>query len=200
MYARSTTLQGSPDRIDEGISFIQEQVAPMLNQIEGCRGLSMLVDRETGRCIATSSWESEQAMHASEERMRPIRDRGREIFGGSMQVDVWEIAVMHRTHHGECCRVSWLRGDLDAMTETFRVGLLPQLEQVDGFCSASLLVNRSTGMACSTTVWESRAAMEASRSSADEMRRRAASDSGGEILDVHEFDLAYAHLHVPEMA
>lgn len=200
MYARSTTLQGSPDRIDEGISFIQEQVAPMLDQIEGCRGLSMLVDRETGRCIATSSWESEQAMHASEERMRPIRDRGREIFGGSMQVDVWEIAVMHRTHHGECCRVSWLRGDLDAMTETFRVGLLPQLEQVDGFCSASLLVNRSTGMACSTTVWESRAAMEASRSSADEMRRRAASDSGGEILDVHEFDLAYAHLHVPEMA
>jgi hypothetical protein len=23
---------------------------------------------------------------------------------------------------------------------------------------------------------------------------------GGEIVDVHEFDLAYAHLHVPEMA
>jgi hypothetical protein len=42
--------------------------------------------------------------------------------------------------------------------------------------------------------------MEASRSSADDMRSRAASDSGGEILDVHEFDLAYAHLHVPEMA
>ena len=53
--------------------------------------------------------------------LRPIRDRGRDILGGSIQVDEWEIAVMHRTHHGECCRVSWLQGDLDAMTETVRV-------------------------------------------------------------------------------
>jgi hypothetical protein len=32
------------------------------------------------------------------------------------------------------------------------------------------------------------------------MRSRTARESGGEILDVHEFDLAHAHLHVPEMA
>ena len=32
------------------------------------------------------------------------------------------------------------------------------------------------------------------------MRSRAANDAGGEIVDLHEFDLAYAHLHVPEMA
>src|SRR4029079_11413461 len=104
------------------------------------------------------------------------------------------------THHGECCRVSWLRGDLDAMTETFRVGILPPLEQTAGFCSASLLLGRSAGLGCATTAGETRAAMEASRSAADDMRSRAASDAGGEIVDVHEFDLAYAHLHVPEMA
>ncbi len=200
MYARSTMFSGEPDNIDAGLAFVKTEVAPMVEKIEGCRGLSMLVDRETGRCIATTSWDSEATMHASEEQLRPIRDRGQEILGGSTQVDEWEIAVMHRTHHGECCRVSWLRGDLDAMTETFRLGILPRLEQTPGFCSASLLVNRSTSLGCATTVWESRAAMEASRSSADDMRNRAASDSGGEIVDIHEFDLAYAHLHVPEMA
>ena len=42
--------------------------------------------------------------------------------------------------------------------------------------------------------------MEARRSPADDLRSRAASDAGGEIVDVHEYDLAYAHLHVPEMA
>src|SRR6185436_1868754 len=172
----------------------------MLESIDGCRGLSMLIDRETGHCIATSSWESAAAMRASDAQLRPIRDRGRDILGGSMQVDEWEIAVMHRTHHGECCRASWLTGDLDAMTETVRVGILPQLEQTPGFCSASLLVNRSTGLGCATTAWETRAAMEESRSAADDMRSRAASDAGGEIVEVHEFDLAYAHLHVPEMA
>jgi hypothetical protein len=63
-----------------------------------------------------------------------------------------------------------------------------------------LLVNRSTGLGCATTTWETRAAMEASRSAADDMRSRAASDAKGQIVDVHEFDLAHAHLHVPEMA
>ena len=42
--------------------------------------------------------------------------------------------------------------------------------------------------------------MEASRPSADNMRGRTAKEAGGEIVDVHEFELAYAHLHVPEMA
>ena len=200
MYARSTTFHGRPANIDAAIAFVKNEATPMLDTIEGCRGLSMLVDRETGKCIATSSWASETAMGASDEQLRPIRDRGRDILGGSMQVDEWEIAVMHRTHHGECCRVSWLRGDLDAMTETFRFGILPHLEQTPGFCSASLLLNRLTGLACATTAWETRAAMEASRSAADDMRSRAAADAGGDIVAVHEFDLAYAHLHVPEMA
>jgi len=200
MHARSTTFNGRPSNIDAGIAFVKDEAGPLLDTIEGCRGLSMLVDRETGQCIATSSWENEEAMRSSNEQLRPIRDRGREILGGSMQVDDWEIAVMHRTHHGECCRVSWLEGDLDAMTETFRVGILPELEQTPGFCSASLLVNRAGGLGCATTSWETRAAMEASRSSADDMRSRAASEAGGKIVDVHEFNLAYAHLHVPEMA
>jgi heme-degrading monooxygenase HmoA len=200
MYARSTTLLGRPGNIDAGIAFVTNEAAPMMDRIDGCRGLSMLVDRETGQCITTSSWESQAAMTASDEQLRPIRERGREILGGSMQVDEWEIGVMHRTHHGEACRVSWLQGDMDALMETFRVGILPELEQTAGFCSASLLLNRTNGLGCATTAWETRAAMEASRSSADDMRSRAASESAGSIVDVHEFDLAYAHLHVPEMA
>jgi heme-degrading monooxygenase HmoA len=200
VYARSTTFNGMPGNIDAGINFIKNEAGPTLDKIEGCRGLSLLVDRDTGHCIATSSWESEAAMRASDEQLRPIRGRGRDILGGSLQVDEWEIAVMHRTQHGECCRVSWLQGDHDAMTETVRVGILPELEQTPGFCSASLLVNRSTGLACATTAWETRAAMEASRSTADNLRSQTASEAGGKIVDVHEFELAYAHLHVPAMA
>lgn len=200
MYARSTTFHGRPANIDAGVAFVQSEAVPMLDRVEGYRGVSVLVDRDTGQCIVTTSWESEEAMHASDDRLRPMRDRGRDILGGSMQVDEWEIAVMHRTHHGECCRVSWLQGDLDAIAETFRVGVVPELAQTSGFCSASLLVKGSTGMACATTAWQTRAAMESGRSSADGMRTQAAVDAGGEVVAVHEFDLAYAHLHVPEMA
>jgi heme-degrading monooxygenase HmoA len=200
VYARSTTIQADPAKIDAGIQYVESEASSKLDMIDGCRGISLLVDRETGQCIVTTSWDSEESMHAGEAQTRPIRERGRDMLGGEVRIDEWEIAVMHRTQHGECCRVSWLRGDLDAMTETFRTGILPDLEQTDGFCSASLLLKRSTGLGCATTTWESRAAMEASRRTADDLRQRAASESGGEIVDVHEFELAYAHLHVPEMA
>lgn len=199
MYARSTTFRGKPESVDAGIKFFKTEAAPVLYRIDGCRGLSLLVDRQAGECIATSSWESEEAMHDSDKQLRPIRDRGRDVLGGPMQVDAWEIAVMHRTHHGECARVSWLKGDLDAMIGTFRVGILPQLEQTPGFCSASLLVDRSSALGCATTAWEDQSAMEASRLAADEMRSRVASDADGEIVEVHEFELAHSHLHIPEM-
>ena len=200
MYARSTTFEGMPANVEAGIAFVRNEAAPMLAKAEGCRGLSLLVDRATGQCIATSSWDTEAAMRAGDRELRPLRDRGRDILGGSLEMDEWEVAVMHRTSHGECCRVSWLQGDVEAMSETFRVAILPELEQTPGFCSASLLVNRATGLGCATTVWESRAAMEASRVVADDLRRRTADEAAGEIVEVHEYELAYAHLHLPEMA
>lgn len=200
MFARSTTFHGRPENVDAGIRYVENEAGPMLEKIDGCRGLSFIVDRAAGQCIATSSWDDEDAMLASGEQLHTIRERGRDILGGSMQIDTWEIAVMHRTHHGECCRVSWLEGDLEAMTSVFRMAILPELEETAGFCSASLLVNRTSGIGCATTCWESRTAMGASRKAADQMRNRAADDAGGSILDVREYELAYAHLHVPEMA
>jgi quinol monooxygenase YgiN len=200
VHARSTTFDARPGSIDLGVAYVKDEAAPGLDAIDGCRGLSMLVDRETGRCIITSSWDSEAALDASAELMRPIRERTRAILGGSVRIDDWEVLVMRRSHHGECCRVSWLQGDVAAMARTFRGGMLPELGRCLGFCSASLLGNRSTGLACATTTWESRAAMEASRPVADDWRRRAASEGGGEVVGVQEFELAYAHLHLPEMA
>jgi heme-degrading monooxygenase HmoA len=200
VYARSTTFHGRPENVEKGIKFIADEAAPMLAAIEGCRGMSVLVDRDTGQCIVTTSWDDEATMRKSDAEVRPLRERGRDLVGGSMQADEWEIAVMHHDRHGACCRVSWLQGDLDAMASTFRLGILPDLQQTPGFCNASLLLDRASGIGCATTTWESRAAMEASRAGADELRRRAATDSGGAIVDVHEFDLVHAHLHVPEMA
>ena len=81
MYARSTTIQAQPTSIDAGITHMRDKVMPALEAIDGCVGLSLLVDRTSGRCIATSSWESEEAMRASAESLRPMRDRAAGLFG-----------------------------------------------------------------------------------------------------------------------
>ena len=59
MYARVTTLQISPYRMDEAIGVIREQVAPAVRQQNGFKSYMMFVDRGTGKSINITLWEEE---------------------------------------------------------------------------------------------------------------------------------------------
>ena len=206
MYARSTTVLAHLKSIDAGVAHIRDEVMPTLLGMEGCIGLSMLVDRNTGRCIATSAWQTREAMLASERQLRPVRDHVAEILGNRPQVDEWEIAVLHRDHtsrSGACVRASWVRmapAQADRVVDVYRMGLLPVMQDYDGFCSASLLVDRASGLAVSSVTYDSLEAMQRSREKADALREAGAREAGVEIVEVCEFEMALAHLRVPEMA
>src|SRR4051812_599016 len=75
MHARSTTIKADPDNLDAGIAFTRDEVMPAIQQIDGCIGLSMLTDRETGRCIVTTSWADADAMLAAPGAAPPTRLR-----------------------------------------------------------------------------------------------------------------------------
>ena len=96
MYARSTTIRGNPQTLDDGIAYVRDEVMPAVTEMEGCVGLSMLADRDSGRCIITSAWESEEAMRASADRVGSIRERATEILGGQSGVQEGELAVLDR--------------------------------------------------------------------------------------------------------
>jgi len=204
MYARTTTLRGNPQSVDDLVATVRDEVLPGLMQLEGCVGLSLLVDRDAGRAIATSAWETEDAMRASAESVRPLRDRAAEAFGGTPEIQEWEIAVLHRAHHigdGACARVVWTRtapGNLDAVIGAYRDSLMPWWEQTDGFCSNSFLVDRQEGRCSSTVVFESREAMAQTRDQFTTLREEFVKRMDMEIVEVAEFDMALAHLRVPE--
>jgi quinol monooxygenase YgiN len=204
MYARSTTTRGNPQMIDDAIAYLRDEVMPAVTAMDGCIGLSMMCDRDSGRCIATSAWQSEEAMHNSESGMHDMRMRYAQMMGSQPEVQEWEIGVLHRKHtapEGACCRVIWSRGDpatADNVLETFRMTMLPRMEDLPGFCSVSLLINRETGMATSATVYESRDSMNRATEMAKPMREEFTRQMGGEITEVAEFDLVLAHLRVPE--
>jgi hypothetical protein len=180
---------------------------PAVQAMDGCIGVSLLVDRRSGRCIATSAWETEEAMRGSADQVKPVRDRAAERFGGTIdKVEEWEIAVLHRDHRsreGACVRATWIKGDpaqADRNIEIYKSSVLPALEDLEGFCSASLLVDRASGRGVGSTTFDSREALERSRDQAKSIRDARSREMGVDIVDVCEFELALAHLRVPELA
>ncbi|BBZ61029.1 antibiotic biosynthesis monooxygenase [Mycolicibacterium monacense] len=206
MFARTTTIEARPDAVDAGVAHIRNEVMPVLRDVDGCVGLSLLVDRESSRCIATTAWESVEAMHAAEERVRPVRERAAEVFGGTPVVDEWEIAVLHREHRagaGAGVRATWLRArpeQFDQAVAFYRSEVLPSIEELDGFCSASLMIDRTSGRAVSSVSFDSMGAMDRTRDQARSLRTARLRDLGADQLDVGEFELVIANLRVPEMA
>jgi heme-degrading monooxygenase HmoA len=175
--------------------------------LDGFVGLSLLCDRGTGRSILTTSWVDEQAMRASADQVRHSRARSGQLFGDvSPQVEHWEVAAMHRvreTGDGACARLIWCqgqRGQVDRVLEAWRTTIPAQLEQMPGFCAVSLFVDRGTARAVAAVSYESREAMDRSADRGLELRSRFAESHGFDITDVAEFDIALAHLRVPEMA
>ena len=198
-------MRGDPQRIDEGIAMVRDEVLPAVREMDGCTGMSMLVDRSTGTAIATSAWESEEAMRATAQRIQPLRERGAERMAATAEVREWEIAVLHRERsapESACATVTWTRGEpehAERNLQAFRDRVLPRLVELDGFCSVSLFIDREEGRGVTATVFRDRAALEAAREDLQQIRSEAMQKLSLELLDVTELEVVFADLRVPEM-
>jgi hypothetical protein len=178
---------------------------PALQDNDGCLGVSLLADHDSGRCIATSAWETREAMQQSAERIAPVRNRAAEIFRGTAVVDEWDIAVVHRDHRtrpGACVRATWLKARPEQFGQAilfYRTTVLPEVEQFEGFCSASLMLDPTSARAVASVTYDSLDSMERSTDAARSLRTAMLRDLGVEQYDVGEFELAIAQLRVPEL-
>ena len=204
MYARSTTIHGDPGSVDRTITYVRDDVMPAVREMDGCVGLSMLADPDTGRCIVTTSWRDEAAMRASEEGVRSAAERTADLLGGVPHLEEWEIAAMHRVleaSEGARSRVTWLRTGPDAVNravDAVRLSLMPKLDDLPGFSSVSVMVRRDVGLAVAAVSYDSRDHLEQADEGAREFREEFAPALGIEVVDTAEFDVAIAHLRVPE--
>ncbi len=204
MYARATTIHGDPGSVDEGIAYVRDEVMPTVRRLDGCVGLSMLADRSSGYCIVTTSWRDGAALRASKDDVRAAAERTVEILGGRPELEEWEIAAMHRVTEaqpGAASRVTWLRtdpGGVQRAVDAVRLSLMPKLEDLAGFCSVSVMVRRDDGLAVAAVSYDNRADLDRANEGAREFREEFAPAMGIEVTDTAEFDVALAHLRVPE--
>lgn len=204
MYARSTSFHGDPHRIDDAVHYVRDKAMPALMGMDGFVGISMLGDRESGRCIITSSFEDLAALHRSAVEMRGIRARIADILRSPQVLEEWQIALLHRLQRapeGARTRVTWCRTDperLDPTLDAYAESIVPRLSDQAGFCSVSVFADPvESRMATAVTYTDDAALERASTQLApflDEFHRQRHS----EVADDQVFDLVLAHLRVPE--
>ncbi|ETW25037.1 hypothetical protein MGAST_04755 [Mycobacterium gastri 'Wayne'] len=164
-----------------------------------------MVDRQTGRCIITTAWETEEARRANAGQLVPVRDRCAEVFQGPANVEEWEIAALHRDHRtseAAYVRATWVKvspDQVDQGVDYYKSAVLPQLEDLEGFCSASLMVDRASGRAVACATFDTSDALERNRDRITALKTSSMAEAGAEELDECDFELALAHLRVPEL-
>jgi hypothetical protein len=82
MHARVSSLTGSPNDVDAGVASFRDRVVPFAQE-QGGKGSILLVDRATGRALAITLWEDEQALNASEEAANALRAQAAEDMGAT---------------------------------------------------------------------------------------------------------------------
>jgi heme-degrading monooxygenase HmoA len=92
--ARVSTLEGSPDSIDDSVGKVKAETAPLVRELEGNVGLIGLADRTSGRVIAVTLWDSEEALRQSEEQAERIRAQAAESGGQQIaRVDRYAVGI-----------------------------------------------------------------------------------------------------------
>ncbi len=92
--ARVSSLEGSPDNIDDSVGKVQSETLPKVRALPGNVGAIGLADRATGKVTIITLWESADALRQSEEQADRLREQAADSGGQSIAgVDRYEVGV-----------------------------------------------------------------------------------------------------------
>jgi len=91
MFARIGTWQGSPDELERWIARAREQVKPSVQRDPGLKSAYWLADREGGKGLIVTIWESEDAMRASEQSRARRQAATSAATGAKVTTDRFEV-------------------------------------------------------------------------------------------------------------
>jgi hypothetical protein len=92
MYARVASFEGNPANADEAISFVQSQIESGQTPpgLEGAKML-MLINRETGKGLGITLFDSEEAMRRGDEALNAMNPPG--ASGKRTSVEFYEVPI-----------------------------------------------------------------------------------------------------------
>ena len=94
MHARLSYVEGAADAVEAGVASFREQVVPNVRE-HGGKAAFLLLDRDSGKAIGVTLWESEDALRASEELGNALRAQAAEEMHATAapRVERYEVVV-----------------------------------------------------------------------------------------------------------
>jgi heme-degrading monooxygenase HmoA len=99
VFARMFTIEGRREQFDGFAHAGEEKVLPALRRLDGFDGLLILADRQNGKILVVTLWESEEAMRGSEAASHWFRAFVAEVAGGKV-TDVERYEVVYSEAKG----------------------------------------------------------------------------------------------------
>ena len=170
MHARWASLQVKPGRIDDFIGIFRDSMVPPARAQKGFKGVFLLTDRDTGKVVGASLWETEADARAVEMSSGSFGSQADKVRGIVTEMPVMEYYdVMARetplerggaTH----ARVNHRQIPPDKMDEaisTYQNSVMPVVNAFRGCVGTVVLTDRSTGKLVAISLWGSEADMMA---------------------------------------
>jgi heme-degrading monooxygenase HmoA len=147
----------------------------MLREQPGYTGVAISVDRDLGKLLVGSFWESEQACRDSDHALREQRAALFAPSTATISVDILEVASAHRIRdvgEGAALRLTVVEhepADADRLIEAFN-SRAAEMQSVPGLCGAGAFVDRARGRSLVGVIFADRESLIGSRSSSAEVR------------------------------
>jgi heme-degrading monooxygenase HmoA len=95
MHARTGVIEVSADRMDDALQAFQSEQLPRYREQSGYKGFTMLADRDNGKILGISFWESADDVSASDELGQEARENIKERGGAQSDAvrEQWEVVI-----------------------------------------------------------------------------------------------------------
>ena len=193
MHARIAAFEGDGSRIDELTGMIRERMSAG-EEIPGAKRFLRLIDREGGRSLGITFFDSEEAIRAAEPTFEKMGDEvPEELRGRRTSVEIYEVAIDDIADGARAARMSSLEGSpggIDKGIAFINEQIRPEAADLTGWRGILTLADRQTGKAKTITFWDGPESLRASEARGDELRAQAAEAMGDTIASVDRYEVA----------
>jgi heme-degrading monooxygenase HmoA len=203
MHVRLNLITADPLRLSDSVKFMESEVRLGIESQPGNLGMSLQMNPELGIVILESFWASGDALRASERAVAPNRAEAVRRATGTVTVERYRVPVFEKEaslRSGQGVRLTRMDVAAPAVEDAvaaFGDTAVPQLAETDGFCSALMFVDRTSGRSIIETLWRDQEALAASRSAAAAIRVDTVAATSAVIRAVEEYRLIFSSVRKP---